>query len=153
MGKYHEAGRFSEDLAPDMESALYHLKKAARGGVTDALYTLAHIHLQQPHDDFKEISMEVSCVWVRVCTCEKDLSYLSLSLSFQSSPANECLGMDYLVQAAERGMKLAMLEVAKAFDSGFGLGKAPEDDPSFPAKQRYHQVLKLGDQIHNYYII
>ena len=71
MAKYHEAGRFSEDLAPDMESALYHLKKAARGGVTDALYTLAHIHLQQPHDDFKEISMEVSVF----------LS-LSLSLSF-----------------------------------------------------------------------
>ncbi len=37
-------------------------------------------------------------------------------------------------------MKLAMLEVAKAFDSGYGLGKAPEDDPSFPAKQRYHWV-------------
>ena len=70
MAKYHEAGRFSEDLAPDMESALYHLKKAARGGVTDALYTLAHIHLQQPHDDFKEISMEVSvCVCVYVCLC------------------------------------------------------------------------------------
>ena len=72
MAKYHEAGRFSEDLAPDMESALYHLKKAARGGVTDALYTLAHIHLQQPHDDFKEISMEVSV-------------FLSLSLSLSLS--------------------------------------------------------------------
>ena len=68
MAKYHEAGRFSEDLAPDMESALYHLKKAARGGVTDALYTLAHIYLQQPHDDFKEISVEV-CVCVCVCVC------------------------------------------------------------------------------------
>ena len=61
---------------------------------------------------------------------------LFFSPSLQSSPANECLGMDYLLQAAERGMKLAMLEVAKAFDSGFGLGKAPEGDPSFPAKQR-----------------
>ena len=64
-------------------------------------------------------------------------SYQILSPSLQSSPANECLGMDYLLQAAERGMKLAMLEVAKAFDSGIGLGKAPEGDPSFPAKQRY----------------
>ena len=77
MAKYHEAGRFSEDLAPDMESALYHLKKAARGGVTDALYTLAHINLQQPHDDFKEISVEVSvctsvyvCICVHMCTCK-----------------------------------------------------------------------------------
>ena len=59
MAKYHEIGRFSENQTPDMESALYHLNKAARGGVSDALYTLAHIHLQQPHDDFKEISMEV----------------------------------------------------------------------------------------------
>ena len=61
----------------------------------------------------------------------------SLPLSSeQSSPANECLGMDYLVQAAERGMKLAMLEVARAFESGVGLGTAPEGDTTFPAKQR-----------------
>ena len=63
MAKYHEMGRFSEDLTPDLESALYHLKKAARGGVSDALYTLAHINLQQSHDDFKEITVEV-------CVCE-----------------------------------------------------------------------------------
>ena len=63
MAKYHEAGRFSEDLSPDLESALYHLNKAARGGVTDALYTLAHMHLQQPHDDFKDLTVEVGiCV-------------------------------------------------------------------------------------------
>ena len=72
MAKYHEVGRFSEDLLPDLESALYHLKKAASGGVTDALYTLAHIHLQQPHDDFKELTVEVCvcvCVWVCVYVC------------------------------------------------------------------------------------
>ena len=33
-------------------------------------------------------------------------------------------------------MKLAMLEAAKAYDTGFGLGEAPEDDPSFTAEQR-----------------
>ena len=60
----------------------------------------------------------------------------TLLLLEQSSAANECLGMDFLLQAAERGMKLAMLEVAKAYDTGFGLGKAPEGDSSFPAKQR-----------------
>ena len=61
MAKCHEMGRFSEDQkTPDMDSALYHLRKAARSGVSDALYTLAHIHLQQPHDDFKEMSVEVS---------------------------------------------------------------------------------------------
>ena len=41
------------------------------------------------------------------------------------------------MQAAERGMKLAMLEVAKAYESGVGLGQAPEGDVSFPAMQRY----------------
>ena len=66
MAKYHEAGRFSENLTPDLESAHYHLKKAAGGGVTDALYTLAHMHQQQPHDDFKDISVEV-CVCDTVC--------------------------------------------------------------------------------------
>ena len=105
MGKYHEAGRFSEDLSPDMESALYHLKKAARGGVTDALYTLAHIHLQQPHDDFKEIGMEVS---VDVHVRKNSLSYfslplplslsLSLSLSFSPlPPSSQALPMSVLV--------------------------------------------------------
>ena len=97
MGKYHEAGRFSEDLSPDMESALYHLKKAARGGVTDALYTLAHIHLQQPHDDFKEISMEVS---VDVHVRKNSLSYFSLSLSLSFSPlppSSQALPMSVLV--------------------------------------------------------
>ena len=41
------------------------------------------------------------------------------------------------MQAAERGMKLAMLEVAKAYESGVGLGQAPEGNVSFPAMQRY----------------
>ena len=58
----------------------------------------------------------------------------------QPSPANECLGMDYLLQAAERGMKLAMLEAAKAYDSGVGLGKVPEGDATFPAKQRLAKI-------------
>ena len=64
------------------------------------------------------------------------LSPSTLLLLEQSSTANECLGMDYLLQAAERGMKLAMLEVAKAYDTGLGLGKVPEGDSSFPVKQR-----------------
>ena len=58
-------------------------------------------------------------------------------LTLQESAANECIGMDYLVKAAEKGVKSAMLEVAKALDTGMGLGKAPEDDPGFTAKQRY----------------
>ena len=67
--------------------------------------------------------------------CTSPLS-LSLSLPPQASPEHECEGMEYLVQAAEGGMKEAMLEVARALDTGTGLGKAPENDPNFTATQR-----------------
>ena len=40
------------------------------------------------------------------------------------------------MQAAEGGMRVAMLEVARAFDTGTGLGKAPANDPNFTATQR-----------------
>ena len=57
-------------------------------------------------------------------------------LSIQPSPANECIGMEYLTQAAGIGLRAAMFEAAKAYDTGVGLGKAIDDDPSFPARQR-----------------
>lgn len=52
-------GRFSEDQTPDLKSAEFHLKKAASCGNVEALYTLACIHLQHPHEEFKEIVVEV----------------------------------------------------------------------------------------------
>ena len=45
--------------------------------------------------------------------------------------------MEYLVRAAEKGLKPAMLEVAKALDTGVGLGKAPENDADFCGTLRY----------------
>jgi len=50
--------------------------------------------------------------------------------------------MEYLVQAAEGGLRVAMVEVGRAYNTGEGLGKAPEGDPSFPAKQRYVTQLR-----------
>ena len=45
--------------------------------------------------------------------------------------------MEYLVQAAERGSKPAMLEAARALDTGVGLGRAPHsNDHASPVKQR-----------------
>lgn len=45
---------------------------------------------------------------------------------------HESEGMEYLVEAAERGVRAAMLEVARAYDTGVGLGTAPDDaDHSF----------------------
>jgi len=49
--------------------------------------------------------------------------------------------MEYLVQAAEGGLRVAMVEVGRAYNTGQGLGKAP-GGPSFPAKQRYVTHLR-----------
>ncbi len=59
MARYHEVGRLSEDKEPNLKLSLYHLQKAACCGVKDALYVLAHIHLQAPHDEFKLLTVEV----------------------------------------------------------------------------------------------
>ena len=55
---------------------------------------------------------------------------------FQATPTNEHIGMGYLVEAAEGGVTVAMVRVAKSYETGEGLGKAPEGDPNFPASQR-----------------
>lgn len=66
MARYHQIGRFSENQTPNLTSSLYHLTKSANCGIVDSLYTLAHIHLEQPHEDFEELSVDVSgCM----CTC------------------------------------------------------------------------------------
>ena len=48
--------------------------------------------------------------------------------------------MDYLVQAAEKGLRVAMLEAAKALDTGEGLGQAlregDKSEKKFTAKRR-----------------
>lgn len=40
----------------------------------------------------------------------------------QETPENEAIGMQYLVDAAERGLRPAMFEVAKALDTGMNSG-------------------------------
>ena len=59
----------------------------------------------------------------------------------QASPQNECLGMEYMLQAAEAGVRPAMLEVAKAFESGCGLGEPPVDNSTFPGKKRLTRAV------------
>ena len=53
-------GRFSENHLPNLECAMYHLVKSAHCGNAESLYTLARIYLQQSHDMFTELSVEVS---------------------------------------------------------------------------------------------
>lgn len=59
MAKYNDVGRFTEK-EPDRESAMYHLEKAGACTVTEALVLLAHMHLHLPHDNFEDITVEVS---------------------------------------------------------------------------------------------
>ena len=63
MARYHQIGRFSENQIPNLKSSLYHLTKAANCGNVDSLYTLAHIYLQQPHEEFEELTVEVCVYW------------------------------------------------------------------------------------------
>ena len=59
LALYHELGRFSPDQVPDLVSVQFHLEKAATCTLPSALYTLAHVYLQQPHDSFNDVSVEV----------------------------------------------------------------------------------------------
>lgn len=59
LATYQEMGRFSKDLTPNLESAMYHLTKSGHCGNVDALYSLAHIYLQQSHDRVTQLSVEV----------------------------------------------------------------------------------------------
>ncbi|CAI8024663.1 Eukaryotic elongation factor 2 kinase [Geodia barretti] len=93
LAVYHELGRFSQDQVPDLASVRFHLETAAACTLPSALYTLARIYLQLPHDSFKDISVT-------------------------ESAESEKRGMEYLQQAAEAGHRAAMIELAKHLDTG-----------------------------------
>lgn len=54
----------------------------------------------------------------------------------QATVEHESEGVEYLVEAAEKGVKAAMLEVARAYDTGLGLGTAHNDDANHSFTQR-----------------
>lgn len=79
LALYHELGRFSSDQVPDLVSARFHLETAGACNLPSALYTLAHIYLQQPHDSFKDISVEVrTCMYT--CTYMLGLDLMIISV-------------------------------------------------------------------------
>lgn len=53
-------GRFSKDYLPDVKSCEYHLTKSAQCGNVGALYLLARIYLQKPHEKFIDLRVTVS---------------------------------------------------------------------------------------------
>lgn len=109
MSVYHSIGRFT-DYKPDIESGMHHLKKAAQCGVTKALYLLGCIYQQLPHQQLEQFTVE-------------------------ANPTNKCLGFEYFLEAAENGLRVAMVIVAKTFETGVGLGLLCDSNDGL-AKQR-----------------
>ncbi|XP_052262104.1 eukaryotic elongation factor 2 kinase-like isoform X2 [Dreissena polymorpha] len=103
MAKYHEVGRFCDKDTEniDWDSALFHEIQAAELGELEAILTMAKLYLGQERD------VLINCVI-------KDVE------------ENVDQGMDYMVLAAEAGDRGAMLYVAKAFETGYLLGKRRE---------------------------
>ncbi|XP_033737069.1 eukaryotic elongation factor 2 kinase-like isoform X1 [Pecten maximus] len=102
VAKYHEVGRFvvgeernEKDI--DWESAIFHEEHAAELGEMEAILTLSKLYL----DMEREVLLN--------CVVEK-------------SDENFNIGVDYMVEAAEAGDRGAMIYMAKAFETGNGLG-------------------------------
>ncbi|XP_067943994.1 eukaryotic elongation factor 2 kinase-like isoform X2 [Watersipora subatra] len=100
LAKYHEIGRFAldgnEDLI-DWESALFHEENAADLGIPEAITTMAKIYLHLPHD------VLVSC-------------------TVPETEENTNKGVDFMAQAAAANDRASILYMAKAFETGNGLG-------------------------------
>lgn len=101
MAKCHENGRFGDTMHPegkyDQQAAAFHLEQAARCGILEALLVLSKVHLGLPHDLLED--------WTLPETDE-----------------NVSKGVEYLEQAARTGDRGSMIALAKALDSGQGLG-------------------------------
>ena len=63
-------------MTSDLESAMFHLKKAGDCGVPKALYLLGCIHQQLPHSQLEQLTVEVH---VRVDTRIKMCIYCVVS--------------------------------------------------------------------------
>ncbi|KAL4240978.1 Eukaryotic elongation factor 2 kinase [Mactra antiquata] len=103
LAKYHEIGRFCDKKEEDIDwdSALFHEVHAAELGELEAILTLARLYLGMERD------VLINCT---VGTDDENID----------------VGFDYMVQAAEAGDRSAMIYVAKAFETGDGLGTKRE---------------------------
>ena len=117
---------------------MFHLVKAGDCQLPRALCLLSAIYLQRPHNELEELSVTVSMfplsTYILYCNCEYScfiqfcllpsslplisLHYYfpSLYISSQPSAENECKGRSYLLQAAEAGVRTAMIEVAREYE-------------------------------------
>lgn len=90
-------GRFVNDGEDfDTKSAFFHLEQAAHLGNKEALTNIAKIYLNMPRD-------------------------ILSSYEQPYSEDNENIAFDFIHEAAKKGDKSSILQIAKAFDTGNGL--------------------------------
>ena len=65
MAVYHSISRFTPE--PDVDAAMFHLKKAGDCGVLKALYLLGCIHLQLPHTTLEILKVQVITFTLLYC--------------------------------------------------------------------------------------
>jgi len=102
LAKYHEIGRFAldgDESRIDWKSALFHEEHAAELGIPEAIVTMAKIYLHLPHD------VLVSC-------------------EVPETEENTNKGVEFMYQAAQANDRASILYMAKAFQTGNGLGTA-----------------------------
>lgn len=100
LAKCNEIGRFTNN-EPQMECAMFHLEQAAACAVLPALIAMAEINLQLPHD-------------------------ILPSVTVQESEDAMNRGVYYMLEAAHLGDRQAMVYMAKAYETGLGLGSFRE---------------------------
>ncbi|XP_071815012.1 eukaryotic elongation factor 2 kinase-like [Apostichopus japonicus] len=98
LAKYHELGRFavSEDTR-NLKAALYHLEQSAQCGILESILASARIYLNIPNDILTDLHVD-------------------------ESETNHNEGIRYMEMAAEAGDRSSMIHMAKAYDTGNGLG-------------------------------
>ncbi|XP_006818441.1 eukaryotic elongation factor 2 kinase-like isoform X2 [Saccoglossus kowalevskii] len=122
IAKYHQNGRFSKSLTDDrdLESALFHLNQSANCGVLEGIIAVSHIYLQLPNDVLPEVTVK-------------------------QSEENTNVGMDYMEMAAEAGDRECMIYLAKAYESGDGLGTNRERSWK-EAVQWYESAVTMAEE-------
>lgn len=102
---------------------MFHLEQAAACGDLQALITMAEIHLQLPHD-------------------------ILVSATVQESEEVKNRGVEYMLQAATLGERQAMVYMAKAYESGVGLGSKRPQNWAEAAKW-YKSAIDIVDEDEN----
>ena len=112
--------RFTEpdSTGYDREAALYHLRHASDCGNLEAIITMARIALNLPHDVLPDLALEETDQNI-----DLGVDYMrTVSCCFYPSFGFVQKFRMFVLQAAAAGDRAALVYLAKAYDTGKGLG-------------------------------